>query len=138
MSKDYKALIEKQRAKLEEVRQESIDVALGGEVVSLTVRKLHPDVWDALVGGNSPRRTVESDALVGYNPKAVAKAYPHVSADGEELDAATWADMYSVLESTWKNNVEVLIWGLNVNEALKELRELGKARAGRKSPSPAN
>lgn len=135
---DLKALIEKQREKLAEVVFQSVDVVVGGEKVTLDVEKLHPDEWDVLVAENPPRRGVDADNLVGYNPKAMTAAYPRIRVGDELLSAETWRDLYGVLDSVWRNQIEVTIWGVNVNESLKVLRGLGKARAGRKSPSPAN
>lgn len=135
---DLKKLIEKQRAKLDVVKESTVEVVLGEAKVSVTLAKARPEEWDALVALNPPRRGVEADAMVGYNPKGVSAAYPHVSIDGDDVDAETWADAYSVLDSVWKNNVETVIWGINIGETLKEMHALGKAPAGRKSPSPAN
>ena len=133
-----KDLIAKQRAELEVVRTQDIDVVLGGEKVTLTFEKAQPDEWGSLVGANPPRPGMESDALVGYNPRAVSEHYPRVQVDGEALDTETWAEVFSVLDAVWRNSVEVTIWGINISESLTALRELGKVPAGRKSPSPAN
>jgi hypothetical protein len=138
MSIDLKALIEKQRAELEVVKSESVDVVLGGEKVTLTVEKVHPDVWDGLMQRNPARPGSDSDVEAGYNTKGVTLAYPRLLQDGEVLDEQTRADLVSVLDSTWRNALSIVIWGVNVNGPLSELRALGKARAGRKSPSPAN
>lgn len=135
---DLQKLIAKQREELGIVKEQHIDVVLGGEKVSVTLRKAQPEEWDALVALNPPRRGIESDAMVGYNPKGVSRSYPNVHVDGEPVDAETWADMYGVLDSVWKNNIETLIWGINVQEQLKQMHALGKARAGQSSPSPAN
>lgn len=138
MSIDLKALIEKQRAELEVVKSESVDVVLGGEKVTLTVEKVHPDVWDGLMQRNPARPGSDSDVEAGYNTKGVTLAYPRLLQDGVVLDAETRADLVAVLDSTWRNALSIVIWGVNVNGPLSELRALGKARAGRKSPSPAN
>lgn len=138
MSIDLKALIEKQRAELEVVKSESVDVVLGGEKVTLTVEKVHPDVWDGLMQRNPARPGSDSDVEAGYNTKGVTLAYPRLLQDGEVLDEQTRADLVAVLDSTWRNALSIVIWGVNVNGPLSELRALGKARAGRKSPSPAN
>lgn len=138
MSIDLKALIEKQRAELEVVKSENVDVVVGGEKVTLTVEKVHPDVWDGLMMRNPARPGSDSDAEAGYNTKGVTLAYPRLLQDGEVLDAATRADLVGVLDSTWRNALSIVIWGVNVNGPLAELRALGKAPAGRKSPSPAN
>lgn len=127
-----KDLIAKQRVELESTSQQSVDVALGGELVTLTFDKARPDEWDSLVVGHPPRQGAKSDAAVGYNAKAVSRAYPHVAADDEALDAETWAELFDSLDSVNRNNVEIVIWGVNINDALVKLRELGKARADQK------
>jgi hypothetical protein len=129
---DIKALIAKQRAELEVVKQATVPVAVGGELVTLVFDRCTSDEWDDLVGANPPRHGRESDATVGYNVKAVSAGYPHVLVDDERLDAETWAEMFDVLDQPHKNNIGVVLWGLNVNETLRELRELGKGRAGKK------
>lgn len=127
-----KDLIAKQRAELEVDRSQDVPVVLGGELVTLTIGRALPDEWDVLMEANPPRTGVKGDAAVGYNAKAVSRSYPHVSADGEKLDAETWADLFGVLDSVNRNNVEVVIWGVNINDALVKLRELGKERADQK------
>lgn len=125
--------IARQREKVAEVKEANTEVVLGGEKTIVTIGRCVPDEWDALMAINPPRRGVESDAIVGYNPKGVSKSYPHVSVDGDKVTAEEWADTYSVLDSVWRNNIETLIWGVNIQETIKELNELGKARAGQSS-----
>lgn len=127
-----KDLIAKQRAELEAVVEQDVDVVLGGELVTLTFSKALPDEWDALMAAHPPRQSVKGDAAIGYNAKAVSRAYPKVAANGEKLDAETWGDLFGVLDSVHRNNVEVVIWGINVNDALVKLSDLGKARADQK------
>lgn len=129
---DIKALIAKQRAELDVVKVATVEVAVGGELVTLSFDKLTPDEWDELVGANPPRVGRESDATIGYNARAVSVGYPKVSQDGERLDGETWAELFGVLDPVHRNSIEVVLWGLNVNSTLRELRELGKARAGKK------
>jgi hypothetical protein len=129
---DIKALIAKQRAELEVENRSELDVVLGGEIVTLSIERVHPDVWDTLMGDNPPRAGVEGDSVMGYNPKGVSASYPNVMVDGEVMDPETWAEMYSVLDSVHRNKVELVIWGINVNAVLQELQELGKGRAGKK------
>lgn len=129
---DLKALIEKQRAALSVVKFQDVSVVLGGEKVTLTVERVLPDVWDELMLRNPPRRGSKSDEDAGYNTKGVTLAYPRLLRDGEVLDAEMRAELYGVLDSTWRNNIGITIWGVNVNESLREMRELGKASAGRK------
>lgn len=135
---DFKALIAKQREQLEVVKEATVDVEFGGVMVEVGISKVLPDVWDALIGECPPRPGREDDAQVGYNPKALAAKYPNVTVDGVKVDPEDWASGFAIMDPPHRNNIEVTIWGVNINESLKALRELGKARAGRKSPSPAN
>lgn len=124
---DVKALIKKQREKIETPVTGVLDVVLGGEKVKLEFLKLSPDAWDELVSRNPPRPGVEGDALVGYSAPDVSRSYPGVRLDGEELDAETWADAFAVLDSLHRNNISLSIWGLNIYASIKELQGLGKA-----------
>lgn len=130
--------IARQREALAEVKTQDVEVVLDGELATVTLKKALPDEWDLLVSSNPPRPGVEADAMVGYNSTAVSKGYPNVVVDGESVDAETWADLFSVLDSVHRNNLGVVIWGVNINESLRQMRELGKARAGQSSPLPAN
>ena len=137
---DLKALIEKERASFETPASDSLNVALGGELVKVTVSRLRPDMWQALTALHPPRKGVSSDANLGYNQSALPSTYPAESllVNAEPVDAETWAEMYAVLNSVHRNNLSAVIWGLNVLAAITELRELGKAAAGQPSSLPAN
>lgn len=126
---DVKALIKAQREKLAVKKTWTVDVVCGGVKVTVGVDKVQPEVWDDLVAKNPPRPGVEGDAMIGYNINAVSAAYPDVALDGEVQAPEDWAEFFSVLESSHRNNVGTVIWGMNVNEALQELRELGKSPA---------
>lgn len=135
-----KDLIDRQRAALEEPKSEVLNVALAGELVKVEVLRLMPDEWQALVATHPVRPTSKADANIGYNTNTLPRDYPasRVRVAGEEVDAQTWADMWSVLNSVNKNNVHTVMWGLNVYDAIRELEDLGKALAGQQSGSPAN
>lgn len=129
---DLKKLIAKQRTELEAVKVSVVDVVLGGEKIAIGIRRATPDEWDLLVASCPPRPGVEGDAMIGYNPKAASRAYPEIEIDGGVVDGETWGEVYSVLDSVWRNQVETVIWGVNIQEQLNKRNELGKARAGRK------
>lgn len=129
---DVKALIAKQREELAVKKTWTVDVVCGGVKVTVGIDRVLPDVWDDLVASNPPRPGVEGDAMIGYNIKAVSAAYPGVTLDGQVQDAEDWAEFFSVLDSPYRNNIGTVIWGLNVNEALQALRDLGKSPAGEK------
>lgn len=129
---DVKAAIAAQRAKLATVKQYDVTVVCGDEQVKVSLEKVSPEEWEALVNANPPRPGVEGDATIGYNPKGVAKDYPRVQLDGELQDAETWAEFFEVLDALHKNNVGLVIWNANVYQLMQEMQELGKAQAGKK------
>lgn len=129
---DVRALIQKQREQLETTVTGDLEVVLGGEKVTLTLVKVRPDEWDDLVAKNPPRPGVEGDAMTGYCEAGVARSYPRVSLNGDELDAETWGEVFDVLDVMHRNNVSVSIWGLNIHSSIKELQGLGKAVPGGK------
>lgn len=144
---DLKDLIARQRVEIEQPKNESVDVVLGGELVRVQVSRLLPDVWQQLVAEHPPRKVervevdgkrvsmVHSDSNVGYDQQGLPRDYPadHITVDGAEVDQETWRELFSVLNSVHQNNVHTVMWGLNVFDAIKELDSLGKAKAG--SPS---
>lgn len=135
---DLKALIANQRAKNAVVVSDDVEIVVGGEKVTLTIERVHPDAWDALMLAFPPRAGSASDSELGYNAKGVILNYPRLLNDGEALDEEGIAELYSDLDSVWRNAIGIVIWGVNMNHALQEMRSLGKARAGQKSHSPAN
>lgn len=135
---DVSKLIAKAKAGLAVQSVHDLDVVIAGEKVKLGFAKASPDEWDLLVVSNPPRPGVEGDSRLGYNPKRVSVGYPNVELDGEVLDAEVWAELYSVIESVWRNMIELTIWGINVNDQLQVLRAVGKVLAGQESSLPAN
>lgn len=129
---DVKAAIAAQRAKLATVKQFDVTVVCGDDQVKVSLEKVSPEEWEDLVNANPPRPGVEGDATIGYNPKGVARSYPRVRLDDEPVDAEVWGEFFDVLDALHKNNVGLIIWNANVYELLQELRELGKAQAGKK------
>lgn len=131
-------LIAKQRAKLEEVVEHTLEVEVDGDPVTIGIQKVLPPVWDDLIGASPARKGRVDDDQMGYNPKALSRAYPLVTVDGDDVSPEEWAAFFDGLDPVHRNNIEITIWGVNINDTLRVMRELGKARAGRKSPSPAN
>lgn len=126
---DLKTAIAKQREALAALPEWKVDVTCGGEIFTVTVPKIDPDAWDALVEANPPRHGNESDALVGYDQRAVLDAYPAL-VNGERPEE--WGEFVSVLDSMHRKNISTLIWNANVYETISELKALGKDRAGKK------
>lgn len=143
---DLKALIAEQKAEIESVKTESVDVVLGKERVTVEVARLLPDDWQQLVAEHPPRKLagktlmVHSDSSIGYDQNGLPRDYPaeKIRVGGETVDQETWREIYTVLNTVHRNNVGTVIWGLNVFDAVQELQELGKAVAGLSSASHAN
>jgi hypothetical protein len=137
---DIDALIAEQRAEIERVKSEQVDVVAAGKIVTVVVQKLRPDEWQALVAKNAPRTAVSADANVGYNQDALPRVYPvdRIKVAGKTVTPEQWSSFFEVIEPAHKANVHTVMWGLNVFTAIKELQELGKAAAGQQSSSPAN
>lgn len=132
-------LIEKQRAIVENPPSDSVNVVVAGEQVEVTVTKIHPDAWQALVAAHPPRTAATVDSNMGYNVYELPRDYPadRIKVGGNDVTSETWKELFSLIDSTHKNNVHTLMWGLNVYAAIQELAALGKAAAGRRSASPA-
>lgn len=136
-----KNLIAQERAKVEGPKPSvTKTVPLGDAGVDVTFEKLRGDEWQALVAANPPRDDVMSDLNIGYNEKAVTLKYPleRVKADGEPVDAETWAELYDVLDGVGRNLLALGIWQVNVQDAINRLAELGKARAAQQLTLPEN
>jgi hypothetical protein len=129
---DVKTLIKKQREALDTPIRGELEIRLGGEKVKLEFDKVAPNVWDDLVSRNPPRPGVEGDEQVGYHQAGVSRAYPGVILDGEELDAATWAEVFDVLDAVFRNTIGTSLWGLNILTTLEQLTSLGKGSPGGK------
>lgn len=135
-----KDLIAKQKATVEALASESLNVVLGGELVEVSVTQLRPDEWQALTAANPPRAGIDADRNLGFNQDHLPHDYPaeRITVAGEAVDKETWSEIWGVLNSVNRANVGTLIWGINVYSAIVELRELGKAVAGQSSNLPAN
>lgn len=133
------ALIKSQRAEIEKPHSTELEVALGGELVTVEVMRLLPDDWQALVAAHPPRKG-SKDVDVGHNRHTLAREYPvdRLRVGGLEVAREEWVEIYTVLDPENKDNVSAVMWGVNVYEAIQNLQALGKARAGLASKSPAN
>lgn len=127
-----------QRAKIDGAEPVEFTVIVGGEETTLTIKRIEPTAWADLAASHKPRPGSTDDG-VGYNQESLPADYPvtHITVDGESIDQATWRDLYKVLDPTHKATIGNVIWGQNVYPAIKELIELGKAKAGKRSGSPA-
>jgi hypothetical protein len=137
---DLKALIAKQRQELETPKTETLNVVLAGELVEVRITKLMPDDWQQLVATHPPRVGIDSDGNLGFDQATLPRDYlaTHIQVAGEDIETETWTEMFGLLDSVHRNNIGTVVWGLNVYAAVKELRELGKARADQESASHGN
>lgn len=135
---DLNALIEKQRASLETPVTDAVDVILGGELVTVEVTKLRPELWDDLVSLHPPRRGSTDDG-VGYNQKTLPAHYPadRLSVGGEPVTGEQWTAIFASIDPAHRNSVGTVIWGINIYQSVTKLQALGKARAGVLPASPA-
>lgn len=140
---DLDALIAKQRARLEKPASDTLNVAVGGELVALEFWKIPGVDWSLLAAVNPPRPGSKADTNHGYNSDSLPADYPvtAISVGGEPIEKETWQALYAVLDSTHRKNIAAVLWGLNVYAVIQELGALGKASAGasvKKRTSPAN
>lgn len=137
---ELEELIERQRVALESPRFHEITVVVAGVRKTVRVSKLRPDDWQQLVRSCPPSPGYKPDESIGYNQDALPRAYPveRLLVDGEAVSQDLWAALFSVVDSSHKNNLHTAMWDLNVMSSLTELKELGKAEAGQSSSLPAN
>lgn len=137
---DLKALIEKQRAQLNDLPFKFGKIAIGGEQVEIAIRKLIPNDWQLLVAEHFPRPTSEGDVKAGYDQHSLPRDYPvdSILVGDEEVDKETWQELYDVLDSPFKNTIGALMFQVNVLDPLTGILPAGKAGAGKRSGSPAN
>lgn len=131
-------LIAAEKARIEKIEPSEQPVVIGGQQVTVTVTRVAPDVWANLTATHPPRPG-STDVPIGYNENTIPKDYPvsHIAVDGEAVDQETWRDFYGALGSVHRAAIANTIWGQNVYPALKEMKELGEAMAGKPSGSPA-
>lgn len=134
---DIAALIEKQRAALDNRPTVDVPVVMAGEVVTVTFAKADQTEWEDLTLAH-PARLGTSDVNIGYDQRAVAAAYPRVVIDGDPVEAEQWAEFYRLLVVTHRKNVATALWGLNVYDDIVEAQNLGKAVAAKSPRSPGN
>lgn len=130
---DLDALIEKQRAEQQKTKTAEVGVALGGEIVTVVVKRLLPDDWQQLT-----LRFPKPGAA--YDKTKLPPEYPasHITLGGGDVTAEKWRAVWAVLEVPAREVVDAIMWGLNYYDAYKELEALGKAEAARRSNLPAN
>jgi hypothetical protein len=129
---DIDSLIAEARAEIENPEKETVKVRLGRSLVEVEVSALDPGAWELLLAMHPPRKGAGRDANLGFDPDGAALDYPadRLRVGGEPITQEKWSDLYRVLDSVNRSNVQTLQWGLNVFSATKKLRELGKARTG--------
>lgn len=140
MGIDVQALIEKQRAVVENLPSDVCGISLGGEHVEVRFTKLRADDWADLMAAHPPRSGSSEDQYAGFNQKSMPGGYPVASllVGGGPVSAEQWAEIYSLVDSVSRNLMAATIYGLNIAKPMRELLALGKAGQGGTSGSPAN
>lgn len=129
---DIDALIAESRAEIEDLKAVDIKIRLGGKLLDLEVRKLPPADWDLLKSKFPPRKDAVRDHNLGYNQDGLAAGYPAASLklNAGPITQKKWAEVYAVLDSVNRENVQTLQYGLNIHEGDARMLELGKALMG--------
>ena len=137
---DVQALIEKQRAVVENLPTHDCPIVFGGERVEVRLTKLHGGEWSDLVGAHPPRTANESDRFAGFDQNSLPGAYPvgSILFAGEPVDAEQWSEIYGMLDSVARNTLVMGIYKLNLLDPMNQLVALGKVGSGGLSGSPAN
>ena len=140
MAVDVQALIEKQRAVVENLPSRECFAVFGGERVAVQVTKLRSDAWADLVAAHSPRPGNDLDREAGFNQKSLPGGYPVGSLlfGGEPVTVEQWAEIFPLLDTITRNQLVQTIYHLNILEPVRELLALGKVGQGGTSGSPAN
>lgn len=112
---------------------ESVDVVLGGEVVTIEAAKVWGEEWQELERSHPP--VTHADLNSGFNRQTLPRDYPvdRLRVAGEKVNAATWQALYDVLEAPHQLSVAALLWGVNVYEVERRLGALLSERGERVS-----
>lgn len=124
--------IAKAKAELADAKPTTVDVEFGGEITVLGFTPIRGDEWDELTVLNPPRKGAVLDGNIGYNIKAVLKAFPvdHVTIDGEPATQDVYTDIVSVLASPHIKRASEVLFHIQQMLPAQRLIELGKASAG--------
>lgn len=140
MAVDVQALIEKQRAVVENLPSRECFAVFGGERVEVQITKLRSDAWADLIAAHPPRPGNELDREAGFNQKTLPGGYPVGSLlfGGEPVTVEQWAEIFPLLDTITRNQLVQTIYLLNILDPVRELLALGKVGQGGTSGSPAN
>lgn len=134
--------IAKAKAEIANAEPKTVDVEFGGEITVLGFTPIRGDEWDELTSEYPPRKGAVLDGNIGYNIKAVLKAFPvdHITVDGEPTTAEEYTEIVSVLASPHIKRASEVLFHIQQMLPAQRLIELGKASAGapkRSQRSPA-
>jgi hypothetical protein len=115
-------------------------VIIAGRKVQLGFTKMLGAEWSALTVIHPPRKGAVADASVGFDFDAVAGKYPaaHITVDGEHPTVEEWAELYGLMETPWRNTVQMKLFDLHQSGPARQLLALGKVSSGAGSRKKRN
>ncbi|MDR6868449.1 hypothetical protein J2Y69_003065 [Microbacterium resistens] len=143
---DVDELIAEARQVFETAEPVEQDVLLGTRQVTVRLRPLDGTAWEDLTAQHPPRPRVPRDHDLGYDLKAVLKAFPRVEiVDGDEVDdllrvgedgqtTNRWPAVVDALAAPDIKNLTVALWGAHEWEHQKRMVAAGKASKGQHAP----
>lgn len=127
-----KDLIAKAKAEVQPVEPVTLDVVVHDQAVSLSFLPAEGRVWNNLTATHPPRKGATLDANIGFNSDDLSEDYPAelIRADGDQVDADTWRELFEVLSGPDIRNIASVLWSLNQLDPSRRRQELGKSSAG--------
>lgn len=125
--RDFTALLEKQR-EIVMNRWETVDVALAGETLQVSVGRLFGFEWLNLTDVLLPK--TPADRNLGYDSAKLPRAYPaqRLKLNDEPTNADQWAQVWDLLEPEDRKSIGAVMWFLNVGEPDQVRASLGVAQ----------
>lgn len=110
---------------------ESVDVVLGGELVTIEAAHVWGTDWQEIEDKNPP--VTAADRNSGFNRQALPRDYPasRLRVAGEPVDVETWQALFDLLEVPHQLSLSALMWGINVYEPEQDLIRLTAENSAR-------
>lgn len=120
------------KAAIDNAEPTELDVELLGKLKRVAIKPVLGGVWDALTVAHPPRPNVTMDKNAGYDTDSLPADYPvdKITVDGEIPAEEDWRELFHTLSSPNRNNIAMVLWGINRYEQEQILIALGKARMG--------
>lgn len=128
-------LVAAAKEKLQTVPTSDVEVAVGDELVTLRFSRMPAGVWLDIAATHPPRIGAAVDSNVGFNVHAVGRAAAVTNGalvEGdttEQLTAAQWEELFSVLSGPDLDLIGTAVWALNDYDSRTHKQALKKASA---------